>query len=588
MGKGSKKQGSSSRSRARHSRIKYDEHPDVKPDGPLESDEDDQPVLRPTKIDVPLAMWDFDHCDPRRCSGKKLARLGLIRELKVGLRFRGVVVSPNGASVVSPADRDIVAKAGLAVVECSWARLGDVPFSKIASPHERLLPYLLATNPTNYGKPWRLNCVEALAAAFYITGFDQHAETLLSGFGWGDAFWKVNRRVQVYLEKYKTCKSAEEVAMIQDAILAELENSYEESRKDREKEFASRSTEDLLVPNPNHSPIEVDELVMVQVRQIAEMGAYVKLLEYDNIEGMILLSELSRRRIRSIQKLIRVGRNEVVVVLRVDREKGYIDLSKRRVSPEDITKCEERYMKSKAVASIMRHVASKIPAIDTPVPTEEEGAVVEEASGGSSEEARLEKLYEQVAWPLGKIYGHPYDAFKLALTEQDTVFSSLVNPPSPATIATLTSTIARRLTPQPIKLRADIELTCYTPAGIDAIKKALRAGEKESNETVPIKAKLVAPPLYVLSTNATDKFVAVDRLERAIESIQGSIESQGGALVVKMKVKSLIHFLGSVLEVMSQPKAVSETEEQDLAQLMAKVGQENAEVSGDEDEEEGI
>lgn len=52
------------------------------------------------------------------------------------------------------------------------------------------------------------------------------------------------------------------------------------------------------------------------------MDASRKQLEYDNIEGMILLSELSRRRIRSIQKLIRVGRNEVVVVLRVDREKG--------------------------------------------------------------------------------------------------------------------------------------------------------------------------------------------------------------------------------------------------------------------------
>ena len=56
--------------------------------------------------------------------------------------------------------------------------------------------------------------------------------------------------------------------------------------------------------------------------QIAEMGAYVKLLEYDDIDGMILLSELSRRRIRSIQRLIRIGRNEVVVVLRVDKEKG--------------------------------------------------------------------------------------------------------------------------------------------------------------------------------------------------------------------------------------------------------------------------
>ena len=61
---------------------------------------------------------------------------------------------------------------------------------------------------------------------------------------------------------------------------------------------------------------EVDDLVMVQVRSIAEMGAYVSLLEYDGIEGMILLSELSRRRIRSVNKLIRVGRMEVVVVLR--------------------------------------------------------------------------------------------------------------------------------------------------------------------------------------------------------------------------------------------------------------------------------
>src|SRR6201996_3023839 len=102
---------------------------------------------------------------------------------------------------------------------------------------------------------------------------------------------------------------------------------------------------------------EIDSFVMVNVKQIAEMGAYVKLLEYDNIDGMILLSELSRRRIRSIQKLIRVGRNEVVVVLRVDKEKGYIDLSKRRVSPEDVLKAEDRFNKSKAVHSIIRHVS---------------------------------------------------------------------------------------------------------------------------------------------------------------------------------------------------------------------------------------
>merc|ERR1719450_1285825 len=88
---------------------------------------------------------------------------------------------------------------------------------------------------------------------------------------------------------------------------------------------------------------EVDDLVTVQVKSIAEMGAYVCLLEYNNIEGMILLSELSRRRIRSINKLIRIGKQEVCMVLRVHKEKGYIALSKLRVSQEDIQKCDERF-----------------------------------------------------------------------------------------------------------------------------------------------------------------------------------------------------------------------------------------------------
>ncbi|KAH8109727.1 hypothetical protein DFH11DRAFT_1810540 [Phellopilus nigrolimitatus] len=209
--------------------------------------------------------------------------------------------------------------------------------------------------------------------------------------------------------------------------------------------------------------------------------------------GTILLSELSRRLIRSIQKLIRVGRNEVVVVMRVDKEKGYIDLSKRRVSPEDIAKCEERFMKSKTVASILRHVALKPSseelAADTAVKAEA-GTVTsaeeeEEAAAqaGGSEEARLESLYDQIVWPLGKQYGHR------------TMPSSSRLPPSGATLAQLMATIARRLTTQPITLRADVELTCYTEAGIDVIKRVLHAGEVASTEVVPIKAKLVAPPL---------------------------------------------------------------------------------------------
>ena len=76
------------------------------------------------------------------------------------------------------------------------------------------------------------------------------------------------------------------------------------------------------------------------------------------------------------------------MVLRVDKEKGYIDLSKRRVSPEDVAVCEERFSKSKMVHSIMRHVA--------------------ETTGQD-----VEDLYKCIAWPLYKAYGHAFDAFKV-------------------------------------------------------------------------------------------------------------------------------------------------------------------------------
>ncbi|KAI8898871.1 hypothetical protein BC833DRAFT_588184 [Globomyces pollinis-pini] len=102
-------------------------------------------------------------------------------------------MSPKGQSSVSPKDRSIIEKYGAAVVDCSWARIEEVPFSKIRSPHERLLPYLVAANPVNYGKPFKLNCVEALAACFFITGLDDAGHNLLSNFGWGHAFYEINR-----------------------------------------------------------------------------------------------------------------------------------------------------------------------------------------------------------------------------------------------------------------------------------------------------------------------------------------------------------------------------------------------------------
>ncbi|KAJ5286491.1 Translation initiation factor 2 alpha subunit [Penicillium rubens] len=286
---------------------------------------------------------------------------------------------------------------------------------------------------------------------------------------------------------------------------------------------------------------EVDSFVMVNVKQIAEMGAYVKLLEYDNIDGMILLSELSRRRIRSIQKLIRIGRNEVVIVLRVDKEKGYIDLSKRRVSPEDVIKCEERYNKSKAVHSIMRHVAE---ATQTP----------------------LETLYENIGWPLNQKYGHAHDAFKISITNPS-VWDEITFPSEPVKNE-LQQYINSKLTPHPTKVRADIEVTCFGYDGIDAVKDALRAAEADNTPENQIKVRLVAPPLYVLASQCLDKTLGVKLLEEAIVKIEERIKAAGGSCTVKMA-----------------PKAVTEHDDAILQELMEKRERENTQVSGDEDSE---
>nr|CAB3241589.1 eukaryotic translation initiation factor 2 subunit 1 [Phallusia mammillata] len=298
---------------------------------------------------------------------------------------------------------------------------------------------------------------------------------------------------------------------------------------------------------------EVEDVVMVNVQSIAEMGAYVRLLEYNNIEGMILLSELSRRRIRSINKLIRVGRDECVVVIRVDKEKGYIDLSKRRVSPEEAKKCENKYSKAKCVHSILRHTVELLHV---------EGIEVD-----------FEDFFQRTAWAFDKKYKRAnekypasYDIFKKVIEDTSILNELEISEPEKKL---LLKNIQRRLTPQAMKVRSDVEVSCYAYEGVDAVKRALKTGVECSTEEHKIKINLIAPPLYVLTTQSLDRNLGVEALQKALNCIEETILAADGMFNVKMA-----------------PKVVTDVDDMELQKELEKLALQNEEVDGDDSADE--
>ena len=168
-----------------------------------------------------LYVVEGNQCDPKKCTGARLIRFGYAQPLRApkALPRGSVVLTPVAETALSPADADAAAKRGLAVLDFSWNKTEDdfpvIPRDCVG----RALPFLVAANPTNYGKPFKLSSAEALASALRILGENEKAEELMTKFKWGPSFLALNRE---RLDKYAGCKDSTEVVEAQRAFVEEM------------------------------------------------------------------------------------------------------------------------------------------------------------------------------------------------------------------------------------------------------------------------------------------------------------------------------------------------------------------------------
>ena len=166
---------------------------------------------------IKLFGFHAAQCDPKKCTLLKLKKFGLIKILPINKISGGhIVLNPLAPKALSAEDSEFATKRGILVMDCSWAKLEELLAKRRFKGLQRSLPYLLAANPVNYGKPFKLSSVEALAGALYILGQKDHAKHILKIFNWGKQFLLLNKKP---LEEYSNAKNSKEIIKIQSNYL---------------------------------------------------------------------------------------------------------------------------------------------------------------------------------------------------------------------------------------------------------------------------------------------------------------------------------------------------------------------------------
>ena len=245
---------------------------------------------------------------------------------------------------------------------------------------------------------------------------------------------------------------------------------------------------------------EVGELVLATVRKITNYGAYVTLDEY-NKEGLLHISEISSTWIRNIRNFVREGQKVVLKVLRVNTQKGQVDLSLRRVSKREKKEKLLAWKRDKKAVGLLRSASEKL-------------------------NVPFEEIYEKAGAIIEKEYGL-YPGLEKTAREGVQVLLELEVPKDIA--VTLAEVAKEKIKLPAVRVRGRLEVQCMKPNGVRLIRDALLDAKKiEKPLGSEIDVWVMSPPKYCIEVSAENYKEAEGLLKKAAEAAVEKITEAGG------------------------------------------------------------
>jgi len=245
---------------------------------------------------------------------------------------------------------------------------------------------------------------------------------------------------------------------------------------------------------------EPGDLVIASVESVMDYGAYANLDEFSR-RGFLHISEISSARIRNVRDFVRENQKMVLKVLRVDVEKGHIDLSLRRVTKRERIEKIKSWKKDRKGDALLHAVAEK-----TGYP--------------------IHEVYQKAGVILEEKYGL-YDGFEKAAKEGVDALSKLDIPDDLA--KAIVQVAEERIKIKTVKVRGVVEVRCMKPNGVKCIQDAF-IGAKKAQETKDAKIEfaVIAAPKYSVEVTADNWKRAEEMIDKVSESVINNITKAGG------------------------------------------------------------